>query len=89
MRRPIYKALVQDHRDRIAREREKASYAFAARRRMIERVGLLQVRAHRLNVLVREEREFQELLRREENVYPDMTPILVVRVARGANEQLA
>ena len=86
---PIYKALVQDHRDRIAREREKASYAFAARRRMIERVGLLQVRAHRLNVLVREEREFQELLRREENVYPDMTPILVVRVARGANEQLA
>jgi hypothetical protein len=56
---------------------------------MIERVGLLQVRAHRLNVLVREEREFQELLRREENVYPDMTPILVVRVARGANEQLA
>ena len=86
---PIYKALSQEHRDGIAREREKASYAFAARRKMIERVGLLQVRAHRLSVLMQEEREFRERLLREENVYPDMTPILVVRVARGANEQLA
>jgi len=56
---------------------------------MIERVGLLQVRAHRLNALMQEEREFEERLRREETVYPDMAPILVVRVARGANEQLA
>jgi hypothetical protein len=38
---------------------------------------------------MQEEREFRERLLREENVYPDMTPILVVRVARGANEQLA
>ena len=31
--KPIYEALVQEHRTRIAREREKADYAFAARRR--------------------------------------------------------
>ena len=31
--KPIYEALVQEHRTRIAREREKADYAFAARRK--------------------------------------------------------
>ena len=55
--RPIYEALVQEHRARIAREREKADYAFAARRRTIDRIGLPQVRNYRLNLLTQEERK--------------------------------
>ncbi|NLI41211.1 MAG: DEAD/DEAH box helicase, partial [Caldisericales bacterium] len=58
----LYKALVQEHHTRIAREREKADYAFAARRRTIERIGLPQVRNYRLNLLAQEERTFQEQL---------------------------
>ena len=33
--KPIYETLVQEHRARIAREREKAYYAFAARRNAV------------------------------------------------------
>jgi superfamily II DNA or RNA helicase len=79
----IYEALVQEHRGRIAREREKASYAFAARRKTIERIGLPQVRHYRLNLLAQEERSVQEQLDQKVHTYPDMAPLLVIRVEGG------
>jgi len=84
--KPIYEALLQEHLDRIAREREKADYAFAARRRTIERVGLPQVRNHRLNLLAQEERNFQEQLNQKVHTYPEMVPLVVIRVEGGSNE---
>jgi hypothetical protein len=84
--KPIYEALVQEHRGRIAREREKADYAFAARRKTIERIGLPQVRNYRLNLLSQEERSFQEQLDRKAHAYPEMLPLLVIRVEDGGHE---
>jgi SNF2 family DNA or RNA helicase len=78
--RPIYEALVQEQRARIAREREKANYAFAARRRNTERIGLPQVRNYRLNLLAQEERSFQEQLDQKAHAYPELVPLLVIRV---------
>jgi superfamily II DNA or RNA helicase len=82
----IYEALLQEHRERIAREREKADYAFAARRKTIERIGLPQVRNHRLNLLAQEERNFQEQLDQKSHAYPDMVPLLVIRVEGSGDE---
>jgi hypothetical protein len=76
----VYEALLHEHRDRIAREREKADYAFAARRRSVERIGLPQVRNYRLNLLAQEERNFWEQLDQKAHVYPEMVPLLVIRV---------
>ena len=84
--KPIYEALVQEHRERIAREREKADYAFAARRKTVERIGLPQVRNYRLNLLSQEERSFQEQLDQKAHAYPDMVPLLVIRVEGGVHE---
>jgi len=84
--KPIYEALVQEHRGRIAREREKANYAFAARRRTVERIGLPQVRNYRLNLLAQEERSFQEQLDQKAHAYPEMVPLLVIRVEGGGHE---
>jgi len=84
--KPIYEALVQEHRVRIAREREKANYAFAARRRTVERIGLPQVRNYRLNLLAQEERSFQEQLDQKAHAYPEMAPLLVIRVEGGGHE---
>jgi len=78
--KPIYEALVQEHRGRIAREREKADYAFAARRKTVERIGLPQVRNYRLNLLSQEERSFQEQLDQKAHAYPEMVPLLVIRI---------
>ena len=78
--KPIYEALVQEHRARIAREREKANYAFNARRKTVERIGLSQVRNYRLNLLSQEERSFQEQLDQKARAYPEMVSLLMIRV---------
>lgn len=78
--RPIYEELVQEHKGRIAREREKADYAFSARRKTIERIGLPQVRNYRVNLLAQEEKTFQEQLDRRAEIYPEMVPLIVIRV---------
>ena len=82
----IYEALLQEHRQRIACEREKAGYAFAARRKTVERIGLPQVRNYRLNLLSQEERSFQEQLDQKALAYPEMVPLLVIRVEGGGHE---
>ena len=69
-----------EHRARIAREREKADYAFAACRKTVERIGLPQVRNYRLNVLRQEERSLHEQLDQKAHAYPEMVPLLVIRV---------
>lgn len=81
----IYDELVQAHWERLAREREKGEYAFAARRRAIERIGLPQVRNHRLSLLEQEEERFHEQLERRAQILPEMAPLLLVRVEGGAH----
>jgi len=84
--KPIYEALLYEHRRRIAREREKADYAFAARRKTVERIGLPQVLNYCLNRLSQEERSFQEQLDQKAHAYPEMVPLLVIRVEGGGHE---
>lgn len=76
----IYNELVQAHRERLAAERKKGEYAFAARRRAVERIGLPAVRSHRLTQLAQEERAWREQLNKRAEVGPDMVPLAVVRV---------
>jgi hypothetical protein len=81
----IYDEQVAAHRERLAREREKGEYAFAARRRAIERIGLPQVRNHRLSLLEQEEERFREQLERRAQILPEMAPLALVRVEGGAH----
>ena len=84
--RPAYEALVREHQDFIAREREKALCAFLARRKAIERIALPQVRSHRLNLLAREEQSHQVELERRAEVSPEIVCLLVLRVEGGGHE---
>jgi hypothetical protein len=81
----IYDELVQAHRERLAREREKGEYAFAARRKAVERIGLPQVRNHRLHLLEEEEERFREELERKAQILPELAPLIIVRVEGGAH----
>lgn len=76
----IYGELVQAHRKRLMVEREKGEYAFAARRRMVERIGLPAVRGHRLAQLADEERAWRAQVEKRNEISPDLTCILLVRV---------
>ncbi|EFK08848.1 helicase C-terminal domain protein [delta proteobacterium NaphS2] len=84
--RSIYDELIQEHRSRLNREREKGEYAFTARRKIVERIGLPQVRDYRLNLLRQEERSWYEELERKAQVYPEMVPLLIIRVEGGDHE---
>jgi hypothetical protein len=80
----LYESLVEAHQARVAREREKGEYAFAARRRAVERVGLQAVRCHRLAQLTEEEHAWREQLKRMAEVQPELTPLLITYVTQAA-----
>jgi len=77
---PLYEELQRAHGTALAHEREKGEYAFGARRRAIERIGLPAVRDHRLGQLAEEERAWRERLERREETTPELVPLLVMRV---------
>lgn len=81
--RSIYEELLQEHRNRITREREKTKYAFEARRKTVERIGLPQVRRYRLNLLTKEEQNFQEKLKQRAQVHPELELLALARVEGG------
>jgi len=81
--KPIYEELVHLHRERLARERDKGEYAFAARRRAIERIGLPAVRSYRLTQLDQEQKAWREELERKAQVSPEMVPLIVLCLRGG------
>ena len=83
----IYEELVQMHQARLGVEREKGEYAFAARRRAVERIGLPAVRDHRLTQLAVEERSWREALDRKAETSPELVPLLLVRTERGGGRE--
>ncbi len=82
--KPQYDELLQAHRNRLDQEREKGEYAFTARKRAIERIGLPAVRSHRVTQLEQEERTWREGIERKTQVSPEMVPLLLVRLDGSA-----
>jgi len=70
---------------RIARERKKAEHAFTSRRRIIERLGLPQVRSYRQKLLTDEEQTWKREIADRETTILDLAAILMVRVAPMGN----
>ena len=72
---------------RIVRERERGDFAFAARRRAVERIGLPEVRNFRLARLEQEEETWRDKLAGQARVVPELTAITLVRVSgRNPND---
>jgi len=77
--RPLYEDLVREHESRIVKERETGEFAFAARRRAVERIGLPAVREHRVSKVKAEETEWREWLQRESLATPELECLVVIR----------
>jgi hypothetical protein len=69
---------------RISRERERGKYAFSARRRAVERIGLPEVRHFRLTRLDQEERDWREKISGQARVMPELTAVVLLRVSGAA-----
>lgn len=77
----LFDELLQSHQDGMKRQREKGNASFAARRRAIERIGLPQVRDHRLRELDKEEKDWARDLLAQDDALPELTALLMLRVA--------
>ena len=71
------------HQQRLKREQEKGRYAFEVRRGALNRIGLPEVRQHRLKRLDEKEKAWAEDLRKREQVLPDLQPVVFLRVEAG------
>jgi len=76
----LYQTMSQQHQHWLTQEREKRAYAFTARRKALERIGLRAVRAHRLYLLEREQQLWHEQLQADTQALPELTPLLVLWV---------
>jgi hypothetical protein len=66
-------------------ERAKGQYAFAARRKAIERTGLSSVRDDRLAALAKEETAWRAQVDAGQAMLPDLYPLVIVRVEAGGS----
>jgi Helicase conserved C-terminal domain len=71
------------HQQRLKREQEKGQYAFQVRREALGRLGLPEVRQHRIKRLEEEERAWAAELRKREKILPDLQPVILLRVEAG------
>ena len=71
------------HQQRLKREQEKGRYAFQVRREALNRIGLPEVRQHRLKRLEEDEKAWSEELRKREQVLPELQPVVLLRVEAG------
>lgn len=71
------------HKQRLKREQEKGLYAFHVRREALNRIGLPEVRQHRLKRLADEEMAWAEEIRKRERVLPELQPVVFLRVEAG------
>ena len=76
----IYLEIRQKHINYIKLEQEKKEYSLKARRRLLNNVGLEEVRAYRLRKLKKEENEWKEALKQQKRVMPEMIPLILLRI---------
>jgi len=80
---PIHQELRHEYQRFLNRLREKTAYAFTARQRAVDRIGLPEVRLHRLALLHQEEATWQAELEQRTTTTAALDPLLFMRVVEG------
>lgn len=79
----IFADLLSDHRSRLKDERERAVYAYEARRQAIGRIGLPAVREHRRKRLDADHQARILALEAAEASLPDLNAVMLLRVGES------
>lgn len=77
----LFDDLQQEHLDSVARERERGYSAFSSRRKSIERVGLPEVRRHRMAECDADEKAWRDELAAAQKAVPEIRTLLLMRIA--------
>ncbi|MFN2135282.1 MAG: DEAD/DEAH box helicase, partial [Candidatus Promineifilaceae bacterium] len=81
--RAVYEEMARQQKRQLQREMDKQSYAFEARRKAINRVGLPNVRQYRLARLAEEEAAWQQEAARRAGATPEVNLILLLQASGG------
>jgi hypothetical protein len=79
--RDLYLEMRQRHVSQLQLEKDKAEYSFRARRKLLQSIGLPEVREFRLRQLAQEEARHSEEMKRQSQVLPQLTPLLMLKVS--------
>jgi len=71
--RDLYLEMRQTHSAQLQLEKQKAEYSFRSRRKMLQGIGLPEVRDYRLRQLAQEEAQSAEEFKRQSQVQPQLT----------------
>ena len=77
----LYLEMRQRHLRQLQLEKDKSDYSFRARRKMLQAIGLPEVRDFRLRQLAQEEAQCAEELKQQSQAVPQLTPLLMLRVS--------
>ena len=78
--RDLYLDMRQRHLAQLQLEKQNAEYSFRSRRKMLQGIGLPEVRGYRLRQLAQEEAQWVEEFKRQSQVLPRLTPLLVLKI---------
>jgi len=77
----LYLEMRRRHVNQLQFEKDKAEYSFRTRRKLLQTIGLPEVREFRLRQLAQEESQCAEELKRQGQVLPQLTPLLMLNVS--------
>ena len=77
----LYLEMRQRHLRQLQVEKDEAEYSFRTRRKLLQVTGLPEVRDYRLRQLAQEEAQCAEDLRRQGQVLPQLTPLLLLKIS--------
>jgi hypothetical protein len=79
--RDLYLEMRQRHLNQLQLEKDKAAYSFGSRRKLLQSIGLPEVREFRLRQLAQEEARHAEEMKRQSQVLPQLTPLLMLNIS--------
>jgi hypothetical protein len=77
----LYLEMRQRHLNQLQLEKDKAEYSFRARRKLLQSIGLPEVREYRLRQLAQQEARHAEEMKRQSQVLPQLTPLLMLNIS--------
>jgi len=83
----LFDTLEQEHRASIVREEERGLHAFGSRKKVIERIGLPEVRQFRLAKLENEHGEWRKELDTAKLILPEIRALLLMRIVSGGGHE--
>jgi hypothetical protein len=76
----IYLDLKHRHLNSVTLEEEKGAYSFRVRGKLLEGIGLPEVRNYRLRQLEKDKSEWRAKMQSQRDILPELSPILIPRV---------